>query len=48
MKLIKPIKDIISEIKKNGYCILDNCYTNRDLDEMKSSLLTFTKLYKPR
>jgi len=39
MKLIKPIKDIISEIKKNGYCILDNCYTNRDLDEMKSSLL---------
>ena len=36
MKLNKPTKDIISEIKKNGYCILDNCYSENDLDEMKS------------
>ena len=47
MILNKSNKDIIEEIKKEGFCILENCYTTKDLDEMKSSLLHSLNYIKP-
>ena len=47
MIINKANKDVISEIKDNGYCILENCFTNEDLNEMRSSLLQTLNYIKP-
>ncbi len=47
MKINKTNQEVINEINENGYCLLENCFTNDDLDEMKNSLLQSLNYIKP-
>ena len=47
MKLKLSDIDIINEIKNKGYCILEDCFDNKELKEMKSSLLDALNYIKP-
>ena len=46
MKINKTNQEVINEINENGYCLLENCFTNDDLDEMKKFSPAIIKLYK--
>ena len=47
MNIKKSNLEIINEIKQKGYCVLVNCFSNNEPDEMKGSLLDALNYIQP-